>query len=102
MCTAMYPGLARNFAFAVGGETKPGNIGPEQVLAMARDLGFGPRYVMGVAQALIDALLAALEPVQAALRGQAMAGTETTLIDRLGLWIRTNTRKHAKRWGLSA
>ena len=102
MCTSMYPGLARSFAFAVGGETKPGNIGQEQLLAMARDLGFSPRYVVTVAQALIDALLAALEPVQAELREQTMAGTETTLIDRLGQWIRANTRKHAKRWGLSA
>ncbi|MBB1626791.1 type II toxin-antitoxin system HipA family toxin [Achromobacter sp. UMC71] len=101
MCTAMYPGLARSFAFAIGGETKPGSIGQEQLLAMARDLGFSPRYVITVAQALIDALLAALEPVQAELRGQAMAGTETTLIDRLGQWIRANTCKHAKRWGLS-
>lgn len=102
MCTAMYPGLARDFAFAVGGETKPGNIGQEQLLAMARDLGFNARYVAMVAQALIDELLVALEPVQATLRAQAAAGTETTLIDRLGQWIRANTGKHAKRWGLSA
>lgn len=98
----MYPGLARDFAFALGGETKPGNIGPDQLQTMARDLGFHARYVARVAQALIDELLVALEPVQATLREQASAGTETTLIDHLGQWIRANTRKHAKRWGLSA
>ncbi len=102
MCTAMYPGLARNFAFAVGGETKPGNIGQAHLRAMAQDLGFNARYVTMLAQTLTDELVAALESVQAGLREQAMAGTETTLIDRLGLWIRANTHKHAKRWGLSA
>lgn len=29
---------------------------------------------------------------------QAAAGTERTLIERLGRWIASNTRKHAKRW----
>lgn len=98
MCTAMYPGLAKNFAFSIGGEMKPGSIGPAQLEAMAKDLGFNPRYVMAVARALMAELPAALNQVQSALLAQAAAGTERTLIERLGRWIISNTRKHAKRW----
>lgn len=98
MCTAMYPGLAKHFAFAIGGEMKPGSIGVEQLEAMASDLGFHPRYVMTVARALIAALPAALDQVQSLLLAQAAAGTERTLIERLGRWINANTRQLAKRW----
>lgn len=100
MCTALYPGLARNFAFAVGGESRPGHIGRGHLDAMARELGFSPRYVAGVAQALVTELPPALETVQADLARQATAGTESTLLERLGQWIRANTRKLAKRWEL--
>ncbi|MNQ20421.1 Serine/threonine-protein kinase HipA [compost metagenome] len=98
MCTAMYPGLASKFAFAIGGEMKPGSIGRERIQAMAQDLGFNERYVMTVARSLMAALPQALDQVQASLRAQVGAGTERTLIDRLGDWIRTNVRRHAKRW----
>jgi len=91
---------SRNFAFTVGGESRPGHIGRGHLDAMARELGFSPRYVAGVAQALVTALPPALETVQADLARQATAGTESTLIERLGQWIRANTRKLAKRWEL--
>ncbi|MEN4919103.1 type II toxin-antitoxin system HipA family toxin [Achromobacter spanius] len=100
MCTAMYPGLSARFAFAIGGEDKPGAVGKEQLEAMARDLGFGARYVAAEAQSLVSALPSALMQVQAALMEQASAGTERTLLERLGQWMTTNARKHAKRWGL--
>ncbi|WZB67451.1 hypothetical protein WJ971_07415 [Achromobacter xylosoxidans] len=54
-----------------------------------------------MAQALVTELPSALETVQADLARQAMAGTESTLVERLGQWIRANTRKHAKRWELA-
>ncbi|MNQ87888.1 Serine/threonine-protein kinase HipA [compost metagenome] len=98
MCTAMYPGLASKFAFAVGGEMKPGSIAHAQIQAMARDLGFNERYVMTVARTLMAELPVALDQVQASLKAQVRAGTERTLIERLGDWIRTNARRHAKRW----
>ena len=98
MCTAMYPGLAKHFAFAIGSEMKPGSIGPAQLDAMAHDLGFNPRYVRAVARTLMAELPAALDQVQSSLLEQAAAGTERTLIERLGRWIASNTRKHAKRW----
>ncbi|WP_313623506.1 type II toxin-antitoxin system HipA family toxin [Achromobacter sp.] len=102
MCTAMYPGLSARFAFSIGGEDKPGAVGKEQLDAMARDLRFGARYAATVAQSLISELPDALAQTQAVLVAQASAGTERTLLERLGQWITSNTRKHAKRWGLRA
>lgn len=100
MCTAIYPGLSGRFAFAISGEDKPGAIGKEQLDAMAIELGFNPRYVATVAQSLVGALPDALAQVKAGLWDAAKLGTERTLLDRLTQWIATNTRKHAKRWGL--
>lgn len=92
---------SRNFAFTVGGESRPGHIGRGHLDAMARELGFSPRYVAGVAQALVTALPPALETVQADLARQATAGTESTLIERLGQWIRANTRKARQALGIA-
>lgn len=100
MCTAIYPGLSARFAFAIGGEDKPGAIGKEQLDAMARELGFNARYVATLAQSLVAALPDALAQVRARLWEQARLGTERTLLERLTQWITTNTRKHARRWEL--
>lgn len=99
MGTAIYPGLARNFALSIGGEMKPGAIGSEQLEAVARELGFAGRNVRAVRSALTSGLLRALALVRAALSGQALAGTERTLVERLGRWINTNTQTLAKRCG---
>jgi len=100
MCTAIYPGLSARFAFAIGGEDKPGAIGKDQLDAMESDLGFNPRYVAAVARSLVGALPDALAQVKTRLWDEARSGTERTLLERLARWITTNTRKHAKRWGL--
>lgn len=102
MCTAIYPGLSPRFAFAIGGEDKPGAIGKVQLDAMARELGFNARYVATVAQSLVGALPDVLAQVRSGLWDQARLGTERTLLERLTQWITTNTRKHAKRWELGA
>lgn len=102
MCTAIYPGLSRQFAFRIGGETQPGKIGVAQVQALAQDLGFSRRYVLRAGQELALRLPAALAQVTAELRTQTRPGTEHTFLERLEQWIRGNTRKHVARWGLVA
>lgn len=101
MCTAIYPGLSRRFAFAIGGERRPGAIAAGHLQGMARELGFAPRYVMAVGQALAGELPGALQQVQAGLLAQATAAAERTLLERLGRWIRSNARRHAHRWGMA-
>jgi serine/threonine-protein kinase HipA len=98
MCTAMYSGLSRRFAFSIGGEMAPGRITADHLSAMAGELGFAPRYVMQVGKDVAARLPGALEEVTDALREQVTPGTESTLLQRLAHWIRGNTRRHADRW----
>lgn len=98
MCTAMYTGLSRRFAFAIGGEMTPGLITADHLSAMAGEMGFAPRYVMQVGKDVAARLPKALDQVAGTLHEQVRPGTESTLLHRLTQWIRSNTRKHAARW----
>jgi len=42
MCTRLYPGLPPEFAFAIGGEVRPGEMGATHLALMARQLGMQP------------------------------------------------------------
>ncbi len=46
MCTRIYPALSPEFAFAIGGETRPGSIAVEHVVRMAQELGMHPQFVL--------------------------------------------------------
>jgi len=52
MCTRIYPGLSREFAFNIGGEVLPGKVGRDQVQGLAEQVGMGARYLKSVALAL--------------------------------------------------
>lgn len=56
------------------------------------------RYRLATFYDLMAALPAALDQAQASLQAQVGPGTGRTLIARLDDWIRTNVRRHAKRW----
>lgn len=92
MCTRIYPGLSAEFAFAVGGETKPGAITSAHVPALARQLGMRPQFIIGVthdlAQQLPDAMQHAAEEVMPLLSASAKV-----LADRLGRFVRATTGK---------
>lgn len=61
MCTRIYPGLSREFAFSLGGEVLPGQVGREQVTALARELGMGALFPQKTAAELARQLPAALQ-----------------------------------------
>lgn len=61
MCTRIYPGLSGEFAFSLGGEVLPGQIGKEQVQGLARQIGMGARYLQSVAQSLADKIPGAID-----------------------------------------
>lgn len=52
MCTRIYPGLSKEFAFHIGGEALPGHVGQAQVQALAEQLGMGAKYLQWVARTL--------------------------------------------------
>ncbi|CAM5785310.1 type II toxin-antitoxin system HipA family toxin [Castellaniella caeni] len=100
MCTTVYPGLSRQFAFRIGGTNQPGQIGSSQIQAMASVLGMSPHYALGLARDIAHALPPALDKTIKALQTIVYPGTEHTLLERLAQRIKQETRKHGQRWGL--
>lgn len=97
MCTRIYPGLSDEFAFNLGGETRPGQFGGEHLEALAAQLGMGARYVRGMAGELAarvpEALNLGLEEVMPFLpaSGQGLA-------DRLAMKVKSITRRTVERF----
>jgi serine/threonine-protein kinase HipA len=92
MCTRLYPGLSREFAFSIGGETRPGSVTGKNVVAMAQQLGMQPRFVLGQATELAKKIPGAVEKaVEAIGPGLPPGGKEVAV--RLRRFVLTNTRK---------
>jgi len=96
MCTRLYPGLSPDFAFAIGGETKPGAIGRAHVEAMATTLKMRPAFVLQQARALAERMPAAIDAGVAAIM-PALTPAARDLAERLRVFVRTTTKKTAAR-----
>ena len=96
MCTRIYPGLSREFAFSLGGEVQPGQVGREQVIALARDLGMGAPFLMKTATELASVLPGALQGACDAVEPLLHPGG-CVFLDKLRLWVLANTTKTAAR-----
>lgn len=96
MCTRLYPGLSQEFAFAIGGETRPGSVTREHVAAMAGQLNMRPRFVLEQARELAeevpDAMATAVEAVAPSLPHSARE-----LAGRLQRFVTSTTKKTAAR-----
>ena len=101
MCTRIYPGLSREFAFSLGGEVQPGQVGREQIVALARELGMGAPFLMKIAtelaRVLPDALQGACDTVEPLLHSGGRV-----FLEKLRLWVLANTAKTAMRLVTSA
>ena len=98
MCTRVYPGLSKDFAFSIGGEFLPGAIGGEQVVGMARQLRMRPQFVLKQAAELAaripDALGGAIEAV-----GPALPHGAKDLAGKLSSFVLSTTKKTVARLG---
>jgi serine/threonine-protein kinase HipA len=92
MCTRLYPGLSQEFAFEVGGESKPGSMTRDHFVAMAKHLGMRPQFVLTqgleLAERLPGAVARAMEEVQPSLPQGAKV-----LARRLEMFVGSTTRK---------
>lgn len=61
MSTRVYPGLSREFAFNIGGEVLPGQMGHAQVEGLAKQIGTGVRYLHAEARVLAARLPDAID-----------------------------------------
>ena len=96
MCTRLYPGLSQEFAFAVGGETKPGAMTREHMPELARQLGMGLQFVSKIAAETAERIPAAMAGAVEEVERTLMPG-DRALADRLSRFVLSNTRKTAGR-----
>ena len=96
MCTRLYPGLSRSFAFAIDGETRPGSITRAHITHLAEQLRMQPRFViqmaLDLAQRLPDAIDQAIRTVTPSLSPDARK-----VIGRLRALVLSTTSKIAAR-----
>ena len=96
MCTRLYPGLSREFAFSIGGETKPGSVTNEHIAVMASQLRMRPQFIIKLAAELAtkipEAIAEAVESVTPSLPHGAKE-----LAGRLMKFVQSTTRKTAAR-----
>lgn len=97
LCTRLSPGLSKSFAFSLGGATLPGDIGRDQVGAMARSLGMGPQFVLRRAAALAQKLPGALDAAIDAISPLVPVGAQP-LTEKLRHFIVSTTEKAAARF----
>jgi serine/threonine-protein kinase HipA len=96
MCTRLYPGLSPHFAFAIGGETRPGAVGREQVAALAGALRMQPRFLLQQAADLAARLPRAVDGAVAQI-GPGLPPAAQDLAARLRQFIVSTTEKTAAR-----
>lgn len=96
MCTRIYPGLSKEFAFDIGGKVLPGDVGRAEVQGLARQLGMHPRYLQTMALSLAakvpDAMDRAVGEITPHLTrsGQSFA-------DKLAMTVKSITKRAAAR-----
>lgn len=100
MSTNLYSGLARRFAFTLGGENRPGQIGQQQLDACAKELQLQPRYFRQQGLALAESMPDAVDRVTDQLALVARQGTEQTLIERLDHHILGQVKQFQARWSV--
>ncbi len=96
MCTRLYPGLSAEFAFAVGGEVRPGEMGAEHLALMARQLGMQPRFLAQQARDMANRLPTAVDQAMREI-APALTPSARTLAERLGRFVSSTTKKLAAR-----
>ena len=96
VCTRVYPGLSPDFAFAVGGEVRPGPVTNEHVKAMAAEVGVNGRFATRLAQELASQLPVALDGAILELT-PSLGEPARRLVDRVQRFVRKTTAQTAAR-----
>ncbi len=82
LSTRVYSGLAKHFAFRIGGESLPGALEPRHLSALAQELGVASKYVQKIANETATALEIALPQAVATLL-PGLPHAETVMLRRV-------------------
>jgi serine/threonine-protein kinase HipA len=96
MCTRLYPGLSPEFAFAIGGEVRPGGMTSQHLALLAKQLGMQPRFLVQQAQDMADRLPRAMGQAVQAI-APALSPSAQALAERLDRFVLSCTKKLATR-----
>ena len=84
------------FAFAIGGEVKPGEMGAEHLALMARQLGMQPRFLAQQAQDMADRVPGSVARAASEL-APVLKPSARVLAERLERFVASTTRRMAAR-----
>jgi serine/threonine-protein kinase HipA len=98
MCTRIYPGLSKDFAFRVGGKTLPGQIGQAQIVALATEIGAKPGYLRDIAGTIHKNLLQSITRAIDEL-APTFGPPEKTLAERLEKKVTTIANSFKEKLG---
>lgn len=101
MCTRIYPGPSNRFAFAIAGESEPGNITGTHIAALARTLGVGVRYLQKMALEVAQEVALMVPQAAAGLKAGLGYG-EAVMAERLAQRIKTIATGMGKRFAGAA
>lgn len=97
MCTRLYPGLSQDFAFEIGGESRPAAMTSAHLAPLARQLGMQPQFLArqaaDLARRVPDAMVQAVRDVKPALVPSARI-----LAERLQQFVLSTTKRLAARF----
>ena len=96
LCTRLYPGLSPDFAFSIGGETKPGAIAASHITLMAEQLRISPQFVFKQAQDLAQKIPVALDQAAESV-SPVLSSSAKILVDRLKQFVLSTAKKTAER-----
>lgn len=96
MCTRIYPGLPQEFAFNIGGEDHPGQVGKVQVQGLAEQIGMGAKYLQRVALSLAAKLPGAIDQAAREI-APSLSRSGQGFADRLAMQVKSITRRTADR-----
>lgn len=96
MCTRLYPGLSSEFAFRLGGEVHPGQMGRAHMQGLATQVGMSANYLRTVARGLAARLPEAIDKAARELE-PALTRNGRLLVQRLAREVKSTTRRMATR-----
>ena len=96
MCTRLYPGLSPEFAFDIGGELRPGQMGAEHLALLARQLEMQPRFLAQQGREMAERVLTAIEQATREI-APSLTPSARSLVERVERFVSSNTKKLAPR-----
>ena len=97
MCTAVYPGFSRNFAFNVGGTFKPAEIGATELKHLADSINVSERYMTKLAKSMSERIPPAMTEATLDLHN-SFDHSEKTMAERLRYEVSSICKKRSAKF----